>query len=123
MTARSYDYIVVGSGAGGGPLASNLAMAGYHVLLLEAGQDEGANPNYQVPAFACAGSEDPAMAWDYFVRHYTDDTQQRRDSKYVPEYDGVFYPRAATLGGCTAHNAMITVYPQNNDWDSIAALT
>jgi choline dehydrogenase len=123
MTARSYDYIVVGSGAGGGPLASNLAMAGYHVLLLEAGQDEGANPNYQVPAFACAASEDPAMAWDYFVRHYADDTQQRRDSKYVPEYDGVFYPRAATLGGCTAHNAMITVYPQNSDWDSIAALT
>ncbi len=32
-----YDYVIVGSGAGGGPLAGNLAKAGYKVLLLEAG--------------------------------------------------------------------------------------
>jgi choline dehydrogenase len=123
MSGESFDYIVVGSGAGGGPLASNLAMAGFRVLLLEAGEDEGANPNYMVPAFACDASEDPAMAWDYFVRHYGDDERQRRDSKFVAKHDGVFYPRAGTLGGCTAHNAMITVYPNNSDWDAIAALT
>jgi choline dehydrogenase len=35
----TYDYIVIGSGAGGGPLACNLAKAGYQVLLLEAGDD------------------------------------------------------------------------------------
>ena len=28
----------------------------------------------------------------------------------VPDKGGIFYPRAGTLGGCTAHNAMITVY-------------
>jgi hypothetical protein len=32
-----YEYIVVGSGAGGGPVAANLARAGFRVLLLEAG--------------------------------------------------------------------------------------
>ena len=31
--------------------------------------------------------------------------------------------RAGTLGGCTAHNAMIFVYPHNADWDYIAGLT
>jgi choline dehydrogenase-like flavoprotein len=39
------------------------------------------------------------------------------------EVDGIFYPRAGTLGGCTAHNAMIFVYPHNADWDYIAGLT
>lgn len=34
-----YDSIIVGSGAGGGPLAANLAKAGFTVLLLEAGGD------------------------------------------------------------------------------------
>ena len=41
----------------------------------------------------------------------------------MPERGGVLYPRAGALGGCTAHNAMIFVYPHNQDWDDIAALT
>jgi len=36
---------------------------------------------------------------------------------------GSLYPRAGTLGGCTAHNAMITVYPHNSDWDKLAEIT
>lgn len=118
-----YDYIVVGSGAGGGPLSANLARAGYRVLLLEAGEDHGDKLTYQVPAFHGLSTEDPDMAWCYFVRHYANDEQQRRDSKFDVERNGVLYPRAGTLGGCTAHNAMITVYPHNSDWDGIAAVT
>jgi choline dehydrogenase len=117
-----YDYIVVGSGAGGGPLACNLAKAGQRVLLLEAGSDHE-NYNYQVPVFHGLATEDEDLRWDYYVRHYAADEQQRRDSKFVPDRDGVLYPRAGTLGGCTAHNAMITVYPQNSDWDRIAHIT
>src|SRR5207237_8309293 len=33
----AFDYIVVGYGAGGGPLAANLALGGFRVLPLEAG--------------------------------------------------------------------------------------
>ena len=118
----SYDFVIVGSGAGGGPLACNLAKAGQKVLLLEAGGDHE-NYNYQVPVFHGLATEDEDLKWDYFVRHYTSDEQQRRDCKFVPQRDGVLYPRAGTLGGCTAHNAMITVYPQNGDWDRIAQVT
>ena len=42
---KTYEYIVVGSGPGGGPLATNLARAGHSVLLLEAGDDQTENLN------------------------------------------------------------------------------
>ena len=61
------------------------------------------------------------MRWDFFVKHYDDDQRQAQDSKNTPR--GVLYPRAGTLGGCTAHNAMITVYPHASDWDYIAEAT
>jgi len=125
-SGATWDYIVVGSGAGGGPLAARLAEGGMRVLLLEAGE-QGASgqdtDDYAVPAFHGLATEDPAMSWEFFVRHYADLKQAERDRKYVAARDGVFYPRAAAVGGCTAHNAMITVYPHAEDWDGIAALT
>jgi len=117
-----YDYVVVGSGAGGGPVAANLAEAGHRVLLLEAGLDPE-DDDYRVPAFHGRASEHREMSWNFFVRHFDDRAQQERDPKYVPEKDGVLYPRSGTLGGCTAHNAMITMYPHDADWDGIAKAT
>ena len=127
--AHAFEYIVVGSGAGGGTLAARLAEAGRSVLLLEAGGDPLATPaerlpeDYQAPAFHAFASENPTMRWDFFVRHYADEERQKKDSKYTAERRGVLYPRAGTLGGCTAHNALILVYPHNYDWDYIADLT
>ena len=101
----SYDYVIVGSGAGGDAPACNLAKAVQRVLLFEAGGDHE-NYNYQVPGFNDLATEDEDLRWDYYIRHYASDERQGRDSKFVPDCDGVLYPRVGTLGGCTAHNAM-----------------
>ena len=114
------DFIIVGSGAGGGPLAGNLARRGFRVLVLEAGGwDE---PEVcQVPAFHAHASEHAEISWEFFVKHYAHPRQP--DSKWDAARDGVFYPRTATVGGCTMHNAMITLCGPGGDWDEIAGLT
>ncbi|KAJ3282863.1 hypothetical protein HK104_010676, partial [Borealophlyctis nickersoniae] len=62
-----FDYIVVGSGPGGGVLASRLALAGYQTLLIDAGPDY-ASLNTTVPGFSANAGEDPQIAWNYFVK-------------------------------------------------------
>src|SRR3954463_16223665 len=63
----TYDYIVVGSGPGGGIVASNLALAGHTVLLLEAGQDASEDLSTVVNALYYPQSLD--LQWHFFVKH------------------------------------------------------
>lgn len=124
-----WDYVIVGSGAGGGTLAARLAESGMRVFLLEAGgdalaqQDPRLPDDYSVPGFHAFSCENPGMRWDFDVRHYASDALQEQDFKYDRKRGGVLYPRAATLGGCTAHNAMIFMLPHDSDWDQIRKLT
>ncbi|EFQ33759.1 GMC oxidoreductase [Colletotrichum graminicola M1.001] len=136
----TYEYIVVGSGPGGAPLAARLALAGHSVLLIDAGEDHGADPVVQVPAVHPFSSDHVPIAWSFFVDHYANDTQARRDTKMTyltPEGDyyvgldppagsvkkGILYPRTGALGGCSQHNALVTIKPTRKDWSYIASIT
>jgi choline dehydrogenase-like flavoprotein len=144
-----FDYIIVGSGAGGAPLAARLAEAGKRVLVLEAGVDPGADPALQsspeeltaaeneraifhCPGFQAAASEPERysttpegdrMSWHFAAQHLSDELQ-RGDPK-AEAYDGrkVFYPRCSSVGGCTSHNTMVTICGNDFDWQRIADLT
>jgi choline dehydrogenase len=128
---NEYDYIVVGSGPGGGTVASNLARANYSVLLLDAGDQSTANTNDQYPA---------QITWDFFVKHYADERQLKnshltwrtKEGSYWVGRDnppsgakllGVYYPRGATVGGSSMINAMVTFLPADSDWNYIANIT
>ncbi|KAK4188590.1 hypothetical protein QBC35DRAFT_548974 [Podospora australis] len=128
-----YDYIVVGSGPGGGVVATNLAKAGYSVLILEAGDD---NPGQGF------GRYTPTVTWDFYVKHYPagdprDNTYSHltwrtKEGRYwvgqsgAPvgsELLGVYYPRGATLGGSSMINAMVCWLPSDSDWNYHANVT
>jgi choline dehydrogenase len=129
--ADEYDYIVVGSGPGGGPLAVNLAKAGHSVLLLEAG-DTSAGQGAQYS---------PDITWDFFVRHYEEEEKNKlnshgtwgtKEGRYWvgrdnppegAEYLGIYYPRGATVGGSSMINAMCTFLPTNSDWNYVVEIT
>ena len=139
-TLEDYEYVIVGSGAGGAPLAARLALNGHKVLLLEAGDDQTNTTQYNVPVLHSVAAEYEPMRWDYFVKHFDDEAEMKKDTKLTYELAdgtrytgpnppagakplGILYPRVGSLGGCTVHNALITVYPYDSDWSGIQAIT
>src|SRR5262245_66542232 len=128
-TSNAFDYIIVGSGAGGGPLAARLAQKCFRVLVIEAGPDHSAigGPPLEVtlaPGFLGLSNEHEDVSWEFFVKHYTTPPTGVDPKEHTPPDDparrGIFYPRATGLGGCTIHNAMITAAGPSSDWEELA---
>lgn len=118
-----FEYIVIGSGAGGGPVAANLARAGKRVLLLEAG-GTGDNPTsrFRYEVVGASARLDKELGWHYWVNSRARQEDRDKQHFYVPG-KGLYYPRGTSLGGSTTVNAMIALYPDNGDWDAIADMT
>jgi choline dehydrogenase len=112
IAKTSYDYIVVGAGAGGGPVAARLAQEGWNVLVVEGGKDH-VNLNTTIPLYLIQATEDPVMSLNYLVNHYPKGTQYG-DVK-------TWYPRSQGLGGSTIHNALINLIPHKWDFEQLQA--
>jgi choline dehydrogenase len=133
------DFIIVGAGAGGAPLAARLVERGFTVLVIEMGPAKPDRPpqarveNTEVPLLHTETTEDPRHSLRFFVDHFDGGPQKSLDGKVrrppdVPanapaDEQGIFYPRAQGVGGCTVHNAMITICGLSEDWDEIAEAT
>ncbi|MFB9268146.1 GMC oxidoreductase [Bradyrhizobium erythrophlei] len=74
--ATQHDFVIVGSGAGGGTIAWLLAKAGYNVLLLEQGPDFAAERRDGTKDF------DPAVHDEFFYRQRKPDPKRRLRGDY-----------------------------------------
>ena len=98
--------------------------------MLEAGPDHTQDPGDSrdvslIPGLHAVSTEHDALKWPFFVKHYTD-PPTGRDPKIALAEDanappkGIFYPRSSGVGGCTVHNAMITMAGPDADWEDLA---
>jgi len=133
----AFEYIVVGTGPGGGPLAADLARAGHSVLVLEAGDDQLDLDVLKTMYLFNSATNNNSSRWDFFVRHSDDQAENMKYNHmtyrkpdggfYVgtqapadAERLGVWYPRASTLGGCAMVNAGLLELPPDWAFDNIA---
>ncbi|KAI0087637.1 aryl-alcohol oxidase-like protein [Irpex rosettiformis] len=109
---KSYDYIIVGGGAGGSVLANRLTEDNYtNVLLIEAGSSDYKNLNIAVPQLAAA------LARSEFDWNFTTAGQPGLNGRSIP------YQRGHVLGGSTAVNYMAFNTGSRDDWDRWANVT
>lgn len=103
---ESYDYIIVGAGASGSPLAERLSADGAHsVLLLEAGPPDN-DPAIRIPAA--------------FLSLFNSEVDWARWTVPQPHLAGrkIFWPHGRTLGGSSSVNAMMWVRGFAEDYEN-----
>uniref|UniRef100_V9I7K9 Glucose dehydrogenase n=1 Tax=Apis cerana TaxID=7461 RepID=V9I7K9_APICE len=92
----SYDFIVVGGGAGGAVVAGRLSeVPNWKVLLLEAGPDEPAGAEIPSNLQLYLGGD---LDWKYYTTNESHACMSTGGSCY--------WPRGKNLGGTTVHHGM-----------------
>ena len=107
-----YDYIVVGSGSGGGAAAGRLSESGKHtVLCLEAGTKGAKYIWTRPPAGAANLVDNPAANW-----RYQSEPHEGHGNRQI------YIPRGKILGGSSAINGVIYNRGQRLDYDTWAQM-
>ncbi|KAJ6134359.1 CAZyme family AA3 [Penicillium sp. IBT 18751x] len=105
---QQYDYIVVGGGTSGLVVASRLTEnPAISVLVLEAGANRLNDPRIAAPGLAATTYFDPDFDWCI-----TSAPQEHLNGRCLAE------PRGRTLGGSSAINLGMVIYPSRADLNS-----
>jgi len=105
-----YDYIIIGGGSAGCVLANRLTENGqYNVALFEAGKPSDVW-KVKMPLAILYTMHDPRYNWKY----YSEPEPHLHNRK-------IFCPRGKMIGGCSAHNGMVYVRGNPNDYERWAS--
>jgi len=106
----NFDYLVIGSGAAGCVLANRLSENSQNsVALFEAGKSSDIW-KVKMPLALLYVMHDPKYNWKY----YSEPEPFLNDRK-------IFCPRGKMIGGCSAHNGMVHVRGNPNDFERWAS--
>ncbi|KAF7375565.1 Choline dehydrogenase, mitochondrial [Mycena sanguinolenta] len=112
LPATTYDFVIVGAGAGGTVLANRLSEnANTKVLLLEAGPSNLGVTDSIIPMLP------QGLAVTTYDWNYTTTPQSGFAGRSIN------YPRGRLLGGSTSTNTMAYTRASNEEWDRYAKLT
>ncbi|PWY88278.1 aryl-alcohol dehydrogenase [Aspergillus heteromorphus CBS 117.55] len=102
-----YNYVVVGGGTAGSVVANRLSEdPRFSVLVLEAGGNSVGDPRITLPGLAANTYFDPEFDWCL-----TSTPQEALNGRRIAE------PRGRTLGGSSAINLGMAIYPRNSGWN------
>ena len=105
-----YDYIIIGGGSAGCVLANRLTENGkFNVALFEAGKSSDIW-KVKMPLAILYTMHDPKYNWKY----YSEPEPHLHNRK-------LFCPRGKMIGGCSAHNGMVYVRGNPNDYERWAS--
>ncbi|KAL6897473.1 hypothetical protein GGI43DRAFT_428627 [Trichoderma evansii] len=110
--SENFDYIVVGGGTAGLTVANRLSEdASVNVLVIEAGQDRSQDPLVQIPGLVVGMFGKPEYDWNFKSA-----PQKRLNNRVIAQ------ARGKQLGGSSALNFMMVLYPPKSSLDAWGAL-